>query len=353
MRLEIIIPLVVKEFKSLFRDKTFWTLYLIPFLMLYLFGGGIKLTVDKVSLGIVDYSQKLKPLEFIENLKHNPHFEVRLYGDPQTAFKKMVEGESEAVVVIPPDFEREEFSEIGVFIDASYPFRGSSVEDFLLMSLAGEIPPPKIGVNPRFLFNENLENAKAVVPGLFAMLLLVVPAMLSSLLIVKEKEEGNIFNFYNSDITKVEYVVSKALPPFLIYSAIFPFLLAFGVFYFKTGFEGNLLLYWVASEIYILFAVLLGLLVSAWAGSSVTALVVSAIITVIPSFLYSGTYIPISSFEGYGKFEATLFPVYYYSKIAYLNFLTEGGGSEYLLRLLLYPVPVFILLLYLLKKEVK
>ena len=354
-----------KETRELLRDKVFWFLYAIPVVSFILFATGIKLTVKNVPLAVVDYDNSKLSLEIINSLSHNGYFSVSVIPSEERAFKELKRGKFEGVLIIPSHFEANLLkglkTEIGIFSDASYPFRGSTVESYISFSVLQklyELQPQKgrfVELNGRFLFNQSLRDENANVPALFAILLLVVPAMLSSLLVVREKEQGTIFNFYTSPVPKAVFLIAKAIPPLVLYSLVFPILLFLSLYLFNVPFRGNLFFFWLSSEVYILTGVAVGVLISVFVSSQVVALIASAIVTIIPGFLYSGMLIPISSFEGISKIEAHLLPVYYYSLISYDSFLVGRNPLEllgYFLLLLFYPLFFFLTALVFLRKKV-
>jgi len=201
----------------------------------------------------------------INSLSHNGYFDVKRPISEREAFKNLKAGKLEGLLIIPPSFEgnllASRKTEIGIFSDASYPFRGSTVESYIFSTVfkkLSELHPGNlkgINVNHRFLFNQALRDENANVPALFSILLLVVPAMLSSLIVVREKERGTIFNFYTSPVPKYLFLAAKSLPPFLLYSLIFPILLFLAVDIFEVPFRGNIIFFWLASELYILTGV--------------------------------------------------------------------------------------------------
>ena len=213
-------------------------------------------------------------------------------------------------------------------------------------------------INNRNLFNQAMRDANAIVPGLIGLVLLVAPAILAALLIVKEKEKGTIFNFYSSPLTPQTFLFAKLLPAFLLHSVNIFILLLLALYIFNLPFRGSFFLYWFVSELYILISISIGTLISIITSRQIVAVVLSIIVTIIPGFLYSGMLMPISSMDGASQIEAHIFPVMYYTHIVYDTFLIgQGLASEkiqlYLGILILYIFILFGIGLKLLKKELK
>jgi ABC-type multidrug transport system permease subunit len=208
------------------------------------------------------------------------------------------------------------------------------------------------------LFNESLRDENAIIPGVIGLVLLIAPAILAALVIVKEKEQGTIFNFYSAPITKSEFLIAKLTPPFLFHSLNVFILFIWAVYYFHVPFRGSFLLFFVASEIFVFISVGIGLLVSVFTSTQIAALILSVIITVVPGFLYSGILMPISSMDKVSQLEARSFPIMYYNHISYDSFLVGQGFSsalnwEYLGILIIYGFVLFALGALLLKKAIK
>ncbi|WP_457643735.1 ABC transporter permease, partial [Persephonella sp.] len=194
--------------------------------------------------------------------------------------------------------------------------------------------------------------------GLLGIILLVAPAILSALLIVREKEYGTIFNFYSSPVSKRDFLIAKLSVPFFLHSINIFILFLWVTYFFKVPFRGSFFIYWLTSEIYIFISLSIGLFVSIMARTQIAALIVTIIITLIPGFLYSGILMPISSMKGEAYYEAHMFPVMYYNHIIYDTFLIgQGFSSEknliYLLILVFYGVALMVSGVMLLKKEMR
>jgi ABC-2 type transport system permease protein len=353
IKIGVIKAYLKKEIKEILRDNTLWYLYLVPFVVFILFGSGIKLTLEHVKTAVLDYDNSKHSLELISKLSHNRYFEVETFHRGEgKLYQKLKEGKYLALVVIPSGFERRflkrDTGEVLVYIDSSYPFRGSTAEgyfeSFFLNAFSGKVKP-KIEINHRYLFNQAMKDTYAIVPGLFGMLLLMIPAMVSSLLIVREKERGTIFNFYNSPIGKFEFILVKSIPAVVLnFLTVFPLLLL-ALYLFHLLFKGSLLLFLIATLLYITIGVGIGIIISALVSNQVTALIVSAIVTILPSFLYSGILMPVSSMEGFSYIEAHLLPVYYFNLISYDSFLSGFGLHVEEIRISLLILSVYAITL--------
>ena len=371
MRLRTIKAYIAKEFIELYRTKLLYLVYIVPIMILLLFGYGIRLEVTHTRLLIIDNDHSKLSYELIDKFKHSKYFRPTITQMSENeALRKIKQAKEDALLIIPSSFQRHllhnQLSELGIFVDGSFPLRAMTIQSYIegtILHTAQELAAkkgikPAIFINQRNLFNQAMRDEDAIVPGLIGLVLLVAPALLAALLIVKEKEKGTIFNFYASSIHKGEFLAAKLIPVFLLHSLNIFVLLLIALYIFKIPFRGSFLLYWIASEIYILISLSIGLLVSIITKRQIVAVVLTVIITIIPGFLYSGILMPISAMKGESYIEAHLFPVMYYNHIVYDTFLIGQGLSSqkivlYLGILLGFFIFYFFIGAWLLKKEMR
>jgi ABC-type multidrug transport system permease subunit len=373
MKINIIKAYMLKEFKELIRTKLIIMVYLLPTMIVILFGYGIRMDVSHARVLIIDNDKSKLSQMLCSKFEHTKYFNAKITDmSEKAALKKIKEAKEDAIVVIPASFEKNLLkglkSELGVFVDASFPTRGTTIENYIqasVYSLAQELAqtrrlPSKgsIVINNRNLFNQAMRDEDAIVPGLIGLVLLVAPAILAALLIVKEKEKGTIFNFYASPISKGAFLFAKLFPAFLLHSVNIFILFLLAVYLFGVPFRGSFFLYWLVSELYVAVSLGIGMLVSVITKRQIVAVVLTIIITIIPGFLYSGIIMPISSMDGASQLEAHIFPVMYYNHVIYDTFLIGQGfasekNSVYLGILALYALLLFGVGKKLLKKEMR
>ncbi len=373
MKLSIIKAYILKEFKELIRTKLIFMVYLMPTMIVILFGYGIKLDVSHVRLNIIDNDNSKFSQMLSTSFEHTKYFNTKVkHITKKLALREIKQAKKDAIIIIPNNFEKNllkgQKSEIGVFIDGSFPIRGTTIKNYIqgtILSSAEKFLKEKgikqqgqIIINNRNLFNQAMRDKNAIIPGLIGLVLFVAPAILAALLIVKEKEKGTIFNFYSSPVSKSEFIFAKLFPPFFLHS--FNIILAFilAVYLFRVPFRGSFFLYLISSELFVLISVSVGMLISIITKKQIVAAVLTLIITIIPGFLYSGMLMPISSMDGTSQIEAHIFPVMYYNHILYDTFLIGQGFSSskiilYLGILIVYNLTLFTLGTFFLKKEMR
>ena len=364
---------MIKEFKELVRTKLIILVYLLPSMIVIIFGYGIRLDVTHARLIIIDNDKSKISQMLSSKFEHTKYFDtIESNMNEKQALRRIKQAKTDAILIIPNSFEKNllkgQKSELGVFVDGAFPTRGTTIQTYIegtILSLVQKVLQTKgiqqkklISINNRNLFNQSMRDENAIVPGIIGLVLLIAPAIIAALLIVKEKEKGTIFNFYASSLSKNEFLAAKLIPVFLLHSLNIFILFLIAVYLFNIPFRGNFLLYWLASELYILVSISLGMLISVITKKQIVAVVLTIIITVIPGFLYSGIIMPISSMDGVSQVEAHIFPVMYYNHIVYDTFLIgQGFHSQinllYLLILIIFSFVLFSAGRILLKKEMK
>lgn len=338
---------------------------MMPSMITILFGYGIAMDVTHSRINIIDKDNSKYSAELISKFSHSKYFDVTLTHESEVdALEKIKKAQSDILLIIPSSFEKNlikgEKTEIGVFIDAAFANRASTMQSYvqgvILSSASANVS--MITLNTRTLFNQAMRDEDAIVPGLIGLVLLVAPAILTALLIVKEKEKGTIFNFYASPIGKLEFIIAKLLPVFMLHSLNIFILFIWATYLFHVPFRGSFFLYWISSEIYILISLSIGMLISIITKRQIVAVVLTVIITILPAFLYSGMLMPISSMKGASWVEAHLFPIMYYNHILYDTFLIGQGFDSpkivlYLFILIGYVVALLGLGVLFLKKEMR
>ncbi len=368
IRLSVIKAFILKELTELVRTKLIIMVYMMPSMITVLFGYGIAMDVTHSRITIIDYDNTKFSKELISKFQHSKYFDVTLtYKSEKEVLSSIKKAETDILFIIPSSFEKNlakgQKVELGVFIDAAFANRASTMQSYVqgvVLSAAAEkaINTPMISLNTRTLFNQAMRDADAIVPGLIGLVLLVAPAILTALIIVKEKEKGTIFNFYASPVSKFEFIIAKLLPVFLLHSVNIFILFLWATLLFEVPFRGSFFLYWLSSEIYILISLSIGMLISIVTSRQIVAVVMTVIITILPAFLYSGMLMPISSMQGASWVEAHIFPVMYYNHILYDTFLIGQGFDSSKIVLYLFIMIGFVITLLtsgvlLLKKEMR
>lgn len=244
----------------------------------------------------------------------------------------MRQGNLSLAIEMPPNFGQSVLrgtdAQIGAWIDGANPSRAETVQGYVdgmhatwlaqkAQQLYGKAAAQgDFALEPRFLYNPNLKSIIAMVPAVIPLLLLMIPAMLAVLSVVREKEMGSIINFYVTPVTRLEFLLGKQLPYVALGMLNFFMLTGFAVFFFRVPFTGSFFTFTLAGLFYVGFATALGLLVSSFMDSQIAAIFGTVLITIIPAIQYSGMIDPVSSLQGAGRFVGSIYPTAYFMTIA-------------------------------------
>jgi ribosome-dependent ATPase len=229
---------------------------------------------------------------------------------------------------MPPGFGRDlrrgEGPEVQAQVDGAMTFRGETVQNYVLGVHATLLQDPATGlptsqpqkytadIEDRYTYNPTFESVYSIVPGVPALLLLLIPAILMTVAIVREKELGSMINFYVTPTGKVEYLLGKQLP-YVVISMINFFILALlSVTVFGVPVKGNFLMLTLCTLLYVTATTGLGMVTSTFTGSQVAAVFVTAIVTITPTIQFSGLLQPVSTLQGNALLVGSIWPASYY-----------------------------------------
>ena len=341
--------LVRKEFIELQRDPvTIAVSIVLPLILLFLFGYGVTMDVEDVRLAVYDGNKTQESRRFIESFTASGYFRVVESLDSIGEVRDVLDrSRATAVIVIPEDFARKlaagRPTTVQVAIDGSFSATALIVSNYVSavinrhsMELAaqrvasyGATLPPEIQTATRVWYNAPMRSVNYIVPGLFAVLLMAFPPMLTALSIVREKERGTIEQIYVSPVSPAIFILSKILPYGLVAFVEMLLILAVGTLWFGIPFRGSLPLLLATSLLYVLVSVGIGVLVSTTARTQVAAVLLSLVLTLMPAMLFSGFLFPIATMPYVLQLYTYFFPARYFNEISRDLFL-KGVGLEYI-----------------------
>ncbi|MBC7159902.1 MAG: ribosome-associated ATPase/putative transporter RbbA, partial [Porphyrobacter sp.] len=314
-----------REALELRRDPIRATLALLgSVLLMFIMGYGISLDVEDLPFAILDRDGTTTSQNYALNLAGSRYFVERpQITDYAQLDRRMRAGELSVAIEIPPGFARDlrrgTPTEIGVWIDGAMPQRAETVQGYIQAMHAqwlGEMAQQELGARPpaglvtietRYRYNPDVKSLVAIVPAVIPVLLLLFPAMLTALSVVREKELGSIINFYVTPITRLEFLLGKQLPYVALAMFNYLLLVLLAVLVFGVPITGDVLAMTVAALFYTGSATAIGLLFSIFMRSQVAALFATAIGTILPAVQFSGLINPVSSLEGIGAFVGRIF----------------------------------------------
>ncbi|MDT3683640.1 MAG: ribosome-associated ATPase/putative transporter RbbA [Pseudorhodoplanes sp.] len=323
-----------REALELYRDPIRGTLATIGSLILMLvLGYGINMDVENLSFAVLDRDDTTVSRDYALQLSGSRYFtEKAPILDYAELDRRMRNGELSLAIEIPPGFGRDVARghnvEIGAWIDGAMPMRAETARGYVqgmhanwLTQKARELygKAATIGdfrIEIRYRYNPGIESLVAMVPAVIPLLLLMIPAMLAVLSVVREKELGSIINFYVTPVTRLEFLVGKQIPYVVLGMLNFLLLSAFAIFVFRVPFTGSFPAFAAAALLYVIFATGMGLVISTFIKSQIAAIFGTTLITLIPAVQYSGMMEPVSSLEGMGALIGRIYPTTYFMTIS-------------------------------------
>ncbi|HBG51117.1 MAG TPA: multidrug ABC transporter ATP-binding protein, partial [Gammaproteobacteria bacterium] len=205
----------------------------------------------------------------------------------------------------------------------------------------------------RFRYNPDLKSLVAMVPAVIPLLLMLIPAMLAALGVVREKELGSITNFYVTPTTSLEFLLGKQAPYVVLSMLSFLLLTLMAVTLFRVPFTGSFAALFLAAIAYVGAATALGLLISTFMRSQIAALFATAVLTLLPAAEYSGIIDPVSSLEGMGRVIGQIYPTTHFLTISRGTFSKGLGFADLSAAFvpLLLSAPILVGLAALLMKQ--
>jgi ribosome-dependent ATPase len=324
-----------REALELSRDRIRLAFALIgPLLLMAAFGYGISFDIEGLRYAALDRDQSLESRAFLDQFSNSRYFteQARLNDDVEID-RRLRAGELKFAVDIPSGFGRDLLQghrpEVGFWLDGGNTFPAETARAYILGTLqtyASELarasrgangsPAETLRVEPRFRYNQDFRSVFAITPGSIMLLLIIFPAMLTALGVVREKEMGSIANVYASPATVGEYLLGKQLPYVAIGILSYLSLLVFAGGVLGVVPKGSLLALSLAALVYVFAATAFGLLVSAFVATQVAAIFGTAILTAMTAAHYSGFLIPASSLEGPGRIMGLSFPALWFQTIS-------------------------------------
>lgn len=316
--------LIGKEARELVRDPiTVWLALLMPLVMLFLFGYAVTLDVSGLRIGIYDESRSHASRDLAERFAATENFAVpRRFESMRAVVDAMQRSQVRLVVVIPADFERRLVTgpeaPVQVLVDGTYSVSAALASGYAT-AIIGAFPSPRspaINVETRVWYNPSLRSANFVVPGLLAVILMAFPPLLTALAIVREKETGTIQQIYASPVTSAEFVAGKLVPYGIVALIEILLLIVIGMLWFDVPLQGSPALLIAASSVYVLTTVAIGLAVSTVTRTQVAAMLAALIVSLMPSFLFSGFLFPVFTMPLSMQLYSAMIPASYFMEIS-------------------------------------
>lgn len=323
-----------RETLELRRDPIRATMALLgSVILMFVIGYGINTEVENLTFAVLDHDQSVISRDYVQQISGSRYFiQKKDIVDYNDLDQRMRSGEISLAIEIPPEFgknmERGRNVEVGAWIDGAMPLRAETVRGYvqgmhaLWLQNRSRTALGKVAtmgdyrLEVRFLYNPGIESLTAMVPAVIPILLLIIPAMLAALSVVREKEMGSIINLYVTPVTRLEFLVGKQLPYVGLGLINCILLWLFAVFIFRVHFTGGILTFMLAGLLYVAFSTAFGLLISTFMNSQIAAIFGAAVLTILPATQFCGLMDPVSSLQGTGRFIGDIYPTTYFILIS-------------------------------------
>ena len=359
-------PIMRKEFIEVWRDPRSLSFVLVmPVLMLMLYGYGISSDVKRVPLAVYDRNGRPAARELVSRLTSTDYFVVTAQVDSLRALRAAIDvGQARVGLVIPEDFSQNlgagTPAPVQFVVDGSDSNTASiAIGNIASIARSTELSPrdlrPDVFVTPAptttipielrawIWYNPELKSSNFLVPGLTAVILMMLAAMLTSLTVAREWERGTMESLIASPLHPHELMVGKILPYVVLGLVDVVFILLVAVFWFHVPMRGSLTLLMVSSTVFLLGGLGIGLFISAATRNQQVAFQLSTLATMLPSLLLSGFFYPIENMPPVLQAITTLVPARYFLVVIRGIFL-KGVGLTILWKELLF-LSLFALLM--------
>ncbi len=352
MNLKRIAAVASKEWREVTRDRLFLLLaFLMPALWMVVFGYGLVLDVENIPFAVLDRDHSELSRDYVYRFLQSRYFSVQgSLSSEAEADEWLLRGKARAVIIVPEQFQERlqagQPVDVQTLIDGVFPLRADIIkgyiiainsavnEDLLTDHLArsrgisrqeAQRLSRRITLDVRYLYNEEVRSAWSTVPALVMFALMVSSPLLTALGVVREKETGSIYNIYSATVSRLEFLVGKLTPYVMISASNIVLLWLIAVSLFAVPFKGNLLFFLAASFLFVLTSTGIGLIVSLLVNTQQAALIIAVVVATVPTILFSGLIVPVSSLNRSAQFQAHLFPGMYYTNIVRGTFLKNVG----------------------------
>ncbi len=340
-------------------------------LLMFVLGVGINMDVEDIPFAAYDHDRSPESRDYIQNIAGSRYFiQHPSIDDDHEMDRRMRSGELSLVIEIPPDYGRDlqrgRSPEAAAWIDGAMPYRAETISGYVQgmhYDYIAELALRRQGVlsqssadflQIRYRYNQDFKSIYAMVPAVIPLLLVMIPAILMALGVVREKELGSIINLYATPVSRLEFLLGKQLPYVGMGMINFFCMILLAVLALEVPFKGSLLALSVGAVLYITATTGLGLLVSVFTRTQIAALFGAMISTLLPAISFSGLTSPVSSLEGVAAVIGKLYPTSYFLNISRGTFTKALGFTELSANFyaLLAFIPVLTLIcLFLLKKQ--
>jgi len=333
-----------RETMELLRDPIRLSFaFLGPLLLMLAFGFGISFDVENLKFAAFDQDGSMESRQLVEAFSSSRYFsEQPPIRSEAELDRRLRSGELQLAIEIPPSFGRDLMAgrtpELSVWLDGAMPFRAETTrgyvtglaaqysQGFAAAHAASSHAPPAVTIETRFRYNQDFKSANAMVPSVIMLMLILIPAIMSAIGVVREKETGSIANFRSTPISRFEFLFGKQLPYIAVAMASFLMLVVIALTVFAVPIKGSIWVLLLATLLYVSATTGFGQLISSFTRTQVSAVFATAILSIIPAVNFSGLMVPVASLSGGGRLIGMSLPPAWYQPVS-VGVFTKGLGA--------------------------
>ena len=319
--------LITKETLQVVRDpSSFVVAFVLPALLLMLFGFGVSFDAVRVRVGLVIEEPTPETTWFLASLSNTPFFDVHRAADRRAFLDDLAAGRLNGVIVLSGDFSermaRGDTAGVQVITDGSDPNTAGLVSGYVQGAwaswqtqraiAAGIKPQALITIEPRFWFNPELESRRFLVPGSIALIEMMIGSLLTALVVAREWERGTIEALYATPVGIVEFIIGKVVPNFALGMCAMVVCVLAALFVFHIPLRGSLIGLFAFTAVFLLVALSIGLLISTVARTQFIASQIAMLVAFLPGMFFSGFLFEIASMPAPLRAFSAIVPARYY-----------------------------------------
>ena len=328
--------MIKKESLQILRDPSSLLIAIaLPILLLLIFGYGVSLDARHVPIAVVEEARTPAAEGFVAGLRHSPWFTPRTYPDIHDAVAALQRQDVDGILWLRENFGRsmESFRDHGVHVVVNGVDDNTArlVEGYLQNTWEGWLEQRNlrgrtlsflpVGLDMRILYNPNVRSRDFLIPGLIAVIMTLIGALLTSMVVAREWERGTLESLFSTPVTIREILLGKFLPYFVLGMAGMGISVLMGHYLFKVPLRGSLLVLTVTSALFLTTALGMGLVISTVSKNQFVAGQIAIVFTFLPAFILSGFIFDIHSMPLFIRIITHIIPASYYVTILQSLFL--------------------------------
>jgi len=313
-----------------------------PIILLLTVGYGISFDVEGIKFAVLDQDETPTSRLLTEQFSSTQYFSERpKITSAAELDERFVSGELTVAFEVPPGFERDLMAsrtpELSVWISGSMPFRAETARSYVqgVLQQFEAVYAKERGLDSssafqfqtRFLFNQAFRSVNAFIPTIMMLILMLIPAINSTIGVVREKETGPIANFRATPVTSLEFLLGKQIPYIGVALLNAAILFLLGLLLFEVPFKGEISVFLAGTLVYVMVSTAFGLVFSCFTKTQVSAVFATAIFGLIPAVNFSGLLVPLSSLSPLAQSIGLAFPPAWYQPVV-MGAFTKGLGWE-------------------------